>query len=202
MIVGKLSSLAALFAAFALSACASAGAPGVAPASEPSFVSSVTVVQHDASAPANFADSLRDTVLKGALLYGTSGRPIALNIDLDKVHFKNPLKALVIGDNSMTTGHVAVLDQSTGAQLGTFKVQVDAERPSAAGTGASIAMFLGEAFDPTGISGMVDMAGNAASADINRGGAASAMRANFAAETLRQTFGDAKTRAAKSAKPN
>ena len=66
----------------------------------------------------------------------------------------------------------------------------------------SIAIGVIGAFDPTGIVDIAGAVGSAASADINRSGTATAMRANLAAETLRQTFGDARTRAVTVAKQN
>lgn len=188
--------LAGLAAALTLSACASTKAPGVTAADEPAYVASVEVVQQNAPANASFADALRAAVLEGATYYGSAGRPIALKISLDRVHFKNPLKAMVIGDDNRAKGDVAVIDQTSGQQLATFKVEVDAERPNAARAGASIGLTVLEAFDPTGASSLVDMAGRAASADILRGRTVAAMSTNFANETLRQTFGDAKTKAA------
>jgi hypothetical protein len=201
MFNSKLLTLAALLSALTLGGCASTRAPGVT-SDQPTYVAAVEVVQQDNSASTAFADTLHEAVVKGAALYGTTGAPITLKIEVDKVHFKNPLKAMVIGDNNLAKGRVAVFDQTSGQQLGTFKVEVDAERPSAAGAGAGIALFLGEVLDPTGGLAIAHMAGNAASADINRGGTTAAMSANFAAETLRQTFGDAKTRAAKLAQRN
>ncbi len=179
-----------LVAALALGACASTAALGVA-SSPASHVASVEVIQHDASAPPAFADSLREAVLANAAFYGSAGRPIALRIDLDRVHFKNALQAMIIGDNNQTTGRVAVLDPAAGTQLGAFNVQVDAEPRGV--NGGSLAIDLIGAIDPTGIVGIASTVGSAASADINRSGTASGMRANFAAETLRQTFGDDRT---------
>jgi hypothetical protein len=48
----------------------------------------------------------------------------------------------------------------------------------------------------------VALVGDAASADIDRSGTALAMRANLTDATLRQTFGDAKTRLVLMAKKN
>ena len=56
--------------------------------------------------------------------------------------------------------------------------------------------------DPTGIVSIVALVGEAASADIDRSGTALAMRANLTDATLRQTFGDAKTRLVLMAKKN
>jgi hypothetical protein len=180
----------ALVAALALGACASTAALGVAP-NQPSYVASVEVIQHDASAPPAFADSLREAVLANAAFYGSAGRPLALRIDLDRVHFKNALQAMIIGDNNQTAGRVAVIDSTAGTQLGAFNVQVDAEQRGV--NGGSLAMGVIGALDPTGIVSIASAAGSAASADINRSGTASGMRINFAAETLRQTFGDDRT---------
>src|SRR5688572_23813008 len=107
MFDGKSRSLASLFAALALTACASA-APGVMSGNETTYVESVEVVAHDASAPAAFADTLREAVLTGAAFYGTTGRPITLRIDVDRVHFKNALRALTIGDDNQADARVAV----------------------------------------------------------------------------------------------
>jgi hypothetical protein len=195
---GKWTSLACLLPALTLGACATA-AGGIS-ANELTYVQSVQVIEHDASAPAAFADSLREAVIAGAAFYGATGRPIALRIDLDKVHFKNALRALTIGDDNQAVGRVAVLDPLTGQQLGSFGVDVNAEA-----SGLSVSFFaiaVVGAFDPTGIVDIAAAVGDAASADINRSGTAAGMRANLTAETLRQTFGDAKTRAVVSARQN
>ena len=192
MFDGKLQNIACLLASLALSACAGA-ASGVMSGNELTYVESVEVIEHDTSAPPAFAGTLREAVLVGAAFYGTTGRPITLKIDVDKVHFKNALKALTIGDDNQTEAHVAVFDRPTGNQLATFAVQANAD--TSGQFAGSIALGVIEVFDPTGIVGIVDMVGSAASANINRSGTATAMSANLAAETLRQTFGDARTRA-------
>lgn len=179
-----------------LAVCAgmAAAVRGVASADVPSHVAAVEIVQHDLSAPPAFADALRDDVLREAALYGDAGPPIALRIELDKVHLKNAMKSMLIGDDNMIKGRVAVVDPATGQPLGTFAVRVNAERRGHAG--ASIAMTVVEALDPTGYVAVGAMAAGAASAAVNRSGAEATMSANFAAETLRQTFGDARSRAA------
>jgi hypothetical protein len=190
-------SLAGLLAAMTLSACASTAAGGLTGSGEPAYVALVEVVQHDKGAPAAFAETLRQAVVRDAVFYGVTGRPIALKIDLDKVHFKNVLKAMIIGDSSLAKGRVAVVDPA-GQPLGNFAVQVDAERPGMAS--GSIAMAVVGAFDPTGLVDVATTVGTAASADINRPGTVAAMAANFSAETLRQTFGDTRTKAVNTAK--
>jgi len=192
MFVGKPQNLACLLASLALSACAGA-ASGVKSGNEPTYVESVEVIEHDTSAPAAFAGTLREAVLVGAAFYGTTGRPITLKIDVEKVHFKNALRALTIGDDNQTEARVAVFDGPSGDQLATFAVQANAD--TSGQLAESIALGVIEVLDPTGIVGIVDMVGSAASANINRSGTATAMSANLAAETLRQTFGDARTRA-------
>ena len=94
---------------------------------EPTYVESVEVIEHDTSAPAAFAGTLREAVLVGAAFYGTTGRPITLKIDVDKVHFKNALRALTIGDDNQTEARVAVFDRPSGDQLATFAVQANAD---------------------------------------------------------------------------
>lgn len=183
---------ASILAALALCACAGA-APGVMSGNEPTYIESVEVVEHDTSAPEAFAGTLREAVLEGAAFYGTTGRPITLRIDVDKVHFKNALRALTIGDDNLAEARVAVFDRPTGAQLASFEVSANGDVSGQ--LAASIGIGVAGAFDPTGIVDIVSTIGSAASADINRSGTARAMRANLAAETLRQTFGDARTRA-------
>ena len=193
MRVGKSFFLGGLI--WVLAGCvAVAGAPrGVASANVPSHVAAVEVVQHDASAPPAFADGLRDDVLAEAALYGDAGLPITLRIDLDKVHLKNAAMAMLIGDDYLTKGRVAVVDPATGQPLGTFEIRVNAQRHGH--LGASIAMTVVEVLDPTGYVAVGAMAAGAASAGINRSGAEATMSANFAFETLRQTFGDSRARA-------
>jgi hypothetical protein len=180
--------VAAITALLLLSGCASTPAPS---ANEQTHVGVVEVVRHDPGG-AGFDVLLRETVLRQASFYGDGGRPITLRIELERVHFKNPLKAMLIGDDNQARGRVSVIDPATGQETAAFKVQVDAERGGM--SGASIAMAVIGAFDPTGVVDIGSAAGSAASADINRSGTARAMSANFAAETLRQTYGDARAR--------
>lgn len=193
MAIFKWQSAAGLLLALALCACATTPA-SVGVSSEPTYVAAVEVVQSDASVPAGFADALRTVVLEEAAFFGTSGRPITVRIDLNHVHFKNVIQAMLIGDNNDARGQVTVLDGSAGAQMASFQVRVDAERSHGI-SGAGLAMGVLEVLDPTGILAVGHMVGSASSADINRSGTAVAMRANFADETLRQTFGDTRTRA-------
>ena len=165
-------SLASLLGALALCACAGA-APGVMSGNEPTYIESVD---------------------------GTTGRPITLKIDVDRVHFKNALRALTIGDDNQAKARVAVFDRPTGAQLASFDVSANAD--ASGDLAVSIGIGVAGAFDPTGIVDIVGAIGSAASADINRSGTATAMRANLAAETLRQTFGDTRTRAVTTARQN
>ena len=190
--LGKSLSLAGLLWALAVAAAAGA-AHGVMSANGSGHVATVEVLQRDPAAPAAFADTLRGAVLREAALYGDAGQPVALRIELDKVHLKNPVKAMLIGDNNMAKGRVAVVDPSTGQLLGTFAVKVDAERRGI--SGRALAMTVLGALDPTGYVDVAGAAANAASADINRSSTEAMMSANFATETLRQTFGDAKARA-------
>jgi hypothetical protein len=199
MFDGKSWSVASVLAALVLSACASA-ASGVMSGNEPTYVDSVEVVEHDTSAPEAFAGTLREAVLAGAVFYGTMGRPITLKIDVDRVHFKNALKALTIGDDNQTKARVAVVDRPTGQQLASFVVSADGDLSGQ--LAAEIGIGVAGAFDPTGIVDIVGAIGSAASADINRSGTARAMRANLTAETLRQTFGDARTKAVALARKN
>jgi hypothetical protein len=177
-------------------------APGLMRANEPSYIASVEVVQHDASAPPAFAEALRRVMLEEAAPYGDAGRAITLKIDVEKVHFKNMLQAMLIGDNNDAKGKVAVIDASTGQQAGAFPIEVDAERPGS--DNFSFASAVLGAFDPTGLVSIGAAAGSAASADIDRAGTTGGMILNFAAQTLRWTFGDAKVKAveqARQAKP-
>ena len=189
----KMSGLLGLISALALCACATTPA-SVGVSNEPTYVANVEVVQSDASVPDGFADALRTVVVNEAAFYGVTGRPITVRIDISRVHFKNVLQALIIGDNNDARGQVTVLDASAGQQMASFPVRVDAERSHGI-SGAGLAMDVLEVLDPTGILAVGHAVGSASSADINRSGTAIAMRANFADETLRQTFGDARTRA-------
>ena len=175
--------------------CACASAPAsVGISNEPTYVAAVEVIQSDAAVPVGFADALRTVVLTEAAFYGTTGHAITVRIDVNHVHFKNVLQAMIIGDNNDARGQVTVLDATAGQQMASFPVRVDAERHHGV-SGAGVGMGVLEVLDPTGILAVGHMVGSASSADINRSGTAVAMRANFADETLRQTFGDARTRA-------
>ena len=171
--------------------------PGVTFPSEPAYIANVEVVQDDPKAPAGFADLVRAQVLSEAALYGGSGQPVTLRIEVDKVHLKNAVQAMLIGDDNMTRGRVGVVDPATGALLGTFNVQVSADRRSH--TGESIALMIAGALDPTGA---VDIGSSVAlaSAGTKHSAAENGMSANFAYEALRRTFGDAMARAVHPAK--
>ena len=192
----KLSRFAFLLMSLALGACASKSA-GVLTGNGPARVAAVEVVATGPAVAPEFAGQLHDAVIKAGALYGDAGQPLTIKVGLEKVHYKNPLKALVIGDNSLAKGRVSVFDKASGQQLGTYAMQVDAERPTAGSRGAGVALFLIECVDPTGAVGMAHMVANASSATVNRSGASAGLCANFAAETLRQAFGDARTKAAK-----
>jgi hypothetical protein len=190
MRIQSLSGLVVLFSVLAL------GAGATTPAlvgDEPTYVAAVEVVQSDASVPAGFADALRTVLLDEAALYGAAGRPITLRIEVSRVHFKNPVQAMIIGDNDSVRGQVTVQVADAPPMAG-FRVQVGSDRSHGI-SGAGLAMGLLEILDPTGMLGVADSVGSAASSDINRSGTAVALRANFADETLRRTFGDARTRA-------
>ena len=196
--LGGRAGLAALTVALTLGACASIPAPS---ANEQTHVAAVEVTHAAAAGPGaeGFSVLLRAAVARQAHLYGDEGRAITLRIDLERVHFKNPLKAMLIGDDNQAKGRVSVIDPATGQETGAFKVQVDAERGGL--SGASIALAVLGAFDPTGMIDIGAATGSAASADIDRSGTATQMSVNFAAETLRQTYGDARANAvAKAAK--
>ncbi len=188
-----------LLAALTLNVGAAAARPaqGLTFGGQQAYVAAVEIVQHDAGAPPAFADGLRSAMFAEAALYGAVGQPIVLNVDLNKVHLKNPVKSMLIGDNNVTAGHVVVVDQATGKPLGTFAVRVDAERHR----GASIVMAVVGVLDPTGYVDMATTVGGAGAAVANRSGTEIAMSANFAEETLRQTFGAARSKAVHLKKP-
>jgi hypothetical protein len=181
--------LASLAAVLALSGCGTTSAPS---ANEQAHVGAVEVVLRESSAPPAFADLVRVAVLQQAAAYGEAGHPITLRIDMERVHFKNALKAMIVGDDNQAKGQVVVVDPATGQQTATFAVQVNADRGI---SGASIAMTIVGAFDPTGLVDLGTAAGEANSANFDRRGTAAQMSANFAAETLRHTFGDARAKA-------
>ena len=187
----RLSGLVGLLSVLALSAQATVPA---AVGDEPAYVAAVEVVQSDASVPVGFADELRTVVISEAALYGATGRAIAVRIDVSRIHFKNPVQAMLIGDNNDARGQVVVRDAATGDQLASFQVRVDAERSHGI-SGAGVAMGILEFLDPTGVVGIGNAVGSASSADINRSGTATQMRRNLADEALRRTFGDIRTRA-------
>jgi hypothetical protein len=180
----RTSGLAALLVALLLGACASTPAPA---ANQQTHVATVEII-HEPTGATVFSGLLREAVIREAALYGNEGRPITLRIDLTRVHFKNPLEAVVIGDDNEARGQVAVVDPVTGQQTSSFAVRVNAERRGLSGAG--VAMFVAGVADPTGFVDLGTTAATAMSATVNRSGAAAAMSANFAIETLRQTYGD------------
>ena len=194
MFEGKFVRVAGLLAALILSACSSAGLL----ANEPSHIASIEVIDHDKGAPPAFAEILRQTMVREAAFYGDAGKPFDLKIDIDKVHFKNMLKAMLIGDDDLTKGNVTVVDTTTTQPMKPFAIQVDAAN---AGTmGFSIAETVIGAFDPTGLVSLATSAGDAASSSVFHNGKAAAMIDNFSFQALRGVFGDDKTRAVMRAK--
>ena len=178
-----LPTLAALLGALFLSACASTHAPT---SNEQTHVAAVEVVQRGSAAAVAFAVPLREAVIREAALYGNAGRPINLRIDLTRVHFKNALQTLVIGDNNYAYGQVAVIDPATGQQTSAFTVKVDDRRGVTVG---SVAMKVIGMADPVGVMNVVN------TVTINRSAASAAMCDNFATATLRHTYGDARAKA-------
>jgi len=175
--------LAALLVALLLGACAGAHAPT---ANEQTHVGTVEVVQQGRASETTFADTLRQAVIREAALYGSAGRPITLRIALTRVHFKNPLQTLVIGDNNYVYGQVAVIDPVTGQQTSAFPVKVDDRRGVTVG---SVAMGVMRVADPVGVMNVVS------AVTINRSAAAAAMSDNFAIKTMHLTYGDARANA-------
>lgn len=171
--------LAALLGALLLGACATTTrAPS---ANEQTHVAAVEVSHPDRASAAGFADTLREAVLREGALYGNAGRPITLRIALTRVHFKNPVQTLVMGDNNYVYGQVAVIDPVTGQQSSAFTVKVDDRRGVTAG---SVAMKVLGMADPVGVMNVVN------TVTINRSTAAAAMSENFATAALRKTYGD------------
>ena len=109
------------------------------------YVESVEVVEHDASAPAAFADTLREAVLTGAAFYGTTGRPITLRIDVDRVHFENALRALTIGDDNQAEARCRRVRSANRSAIGVFRSVSDADVSGQ--LAASIAIGVIGAFD-------------------------------------------------------
>lgn len=189
-----LSGLAALFITVALALGAGATTPDPAGAGDPpTYVAAVEVVQSDPSVPPGFADALRTLVLEEAALYGTAGRPITVRIDVSRVHFKNAVQAMIIGDNDSVRGEVTV-QAADALPIASFRVQAGSGRSHGI-SGGGLAMGLLEMLDPTGMVAVAHTIGGAVSSDVNRSSTAVSLRANFADETLRRTFGDARTRA-------
>ena len=128
-----------------------------------SYIANIEIVQNDNGAPAGFAEVLREAVQRGAALYGADGQPVTLKIEVDKVHLKNPVASMLIGDNNRARGHVTAVDATTGQVLGTFSIDVDADRK-----GEALAMFIVGAIDPTGYVDIATTAASATSATVNR----------------------------------
>jgi hypothetical protein len=195
MFMGKYVPVASSLAALALGACAHVA---VLPEREPNHIASVEVIQHDKGAPPAFAEALRQTVVREAAFYGDAGKAYDLKIDVDKVHFKNMLMAMTLGDASTADGSVALTDPATGKQTPPVKFQVTAE-PNAF-SGASIAELVIGMMDPTGLVSAASTVGDAASATFFKNGTAAKMIDNFTDMALWRTFGDAKHQAAHAAK--
>lgn len=181
-------SVVGLALTLALGACATAAPP----ANQQTHVGLVEVLGKDPAGQA-FADLLHDALVRQAAFYGDAGRPITLRVQLEKVHYKNPLKALIVGDNNQAKGRVAVFDPDTNRETSNFEVQVDAEPGGL--NGGAIALTVIGAFDPTGLVDLGSAAGYATSASLRHSSTATQMSVNFATETLRQTYGDARAKA-------
>ena len=170
---------ACLLGTLLLGACASTSAPT---ANEQTHVTKVEIIQHDPAA-ATFADTLREAVLRQAALYGDAGRPITLRIEITRLHFKNVVQNLIIGDNNYVYGQVGVIDPATGQQTSTFTVKVDDKQGGLASAGLSVVTLV----DPTGLISK--------SVGLNHSSTAASLSSNFATEALRQTYGDARAKA-------
>ena len=94
----KLSRFAFLLMSLALGACVSKSA-GVLTGNGPGRVAAVEVVATGPAISPEFPGQLHDAVIKAGALYGNAGQPLTVKVGLDKVHYKNMLKALVIGDS-------------------------------------------------------------------------------------------------------
>ncbi|MEP7210822.1 MAG: hypothetical protein ABI740_08295, partial [Alphaproteobacteria bacterium] len=175
--------VASLLAALALGACAHVA---VLPENEPNHIGSVEVIQHDKGAPPAFAEALRQTVTREAAFYGDAGKGYDLKIDVDKVHFKNIVMAVVAGDSSHADGSVSLTDPVTGRPKSSDKFQVTAE-PNAF-SGVSIAELVIGMMDPTGIVSAVSTVGDASSAVFFKNGTAARMIDNFTDMALWRTF--------------
>ncbi len=195
MLREKFVRLAGALAGLALAGCAHAA---MLPEKEPNHIGSVDVVLHDKAAPPAFAEALRLTVVREAAFYGDGGKPYDLKIDIDKVHFKNLIAAMLIGDSSHTDGSVTLTDPAGGPPKTSGKLEVTAERN--AFSGVSIGEMVIGMLDPTGFVSLATTVGDASSATFFKNGTAATMVDNFADMALWQSFGDAKRQAAHTAK--
>jgi hypothetical protein len=91
-----------------------------------------------------------------------------------------------------------VLDPAAGQRLGLFQVAVDAEHGV---NGAGLAVGVAGMLDPTGIVSVGATVASVAATEGGRSRAEARMIDNFAVQTLRETFGDARARAVHGLKP-
>jgi hypothetical protein len=163
--------------------CAAVSAPGLETSANPGYVAAVEVTPRGPDISATFVETLKQALLAEAAEYGASGRPLTVRVDLEKLHFKNAAKALLIGDDNMAKGRVEVVDPATGQAEGTFQVRVNADR---GGAGVGLLTVL----DPTGVSEVaVAAAGSGGGSRVEAG-----LSSNFAMETMRRVYGDARAR--------
>jgi hypothetical protein len=163
--------------------CAASSAPGLESGADPGQVAAVEVTARNTEVSTTFAETLKQALLAEAAEYGASGRPLTVRVDLEKLHFKNAAKAMFLGDDNIAKGRVELIDATTGQSQGTFQVRVNADRGGGGGG-------LLTALDPTGLSALAAAAsGSGGGSKVETG-----LSANFAMETMRKVYGDARAR--------
>lgn len=106
--------------ALGLSACANH--PPIVP--QASFIDRVDVeLKQDVTSP-TIAGMVASKTRRESTRYSRSGEAKHLRIAISRLHYKNALQSLLIGDANSIAAHVAVLDGATGKAHGEFDATV------------------------------------------------------------------------------
>lgn len=110
-----------------------------------SFIESVDVEVKPEVAPAALASMVSGSVKRESTRYGRAGEAKHLRIAITRLHYKNALQSLLIGDANNMAAKVAVVDKATGKAHGEFETSVIDSAALNGLSGAMISAFQDKA---------------------------------------------------------
>jgi hypothetical protein len=188
---------AAIGVAGALLLLASSGVASAGPIAEPVQVARVEVTFAENLAKHDLADDIRQAVLDEQSWYRTTGRPVLMTVNVDKLSFRSTGKALAgsipfVGmfappNDNYIRATVRIRDAATGATLAEYRKigATDQNGLSAVDMGATALSFIPVIGDIAGAASDVAQAG-ANKRDL----AEQKMSRNLAARALSQLYGE------------